>query len=359
MTAPMSDAVERQVFIEIHPFHAVSLFPYYVGVAARTGADQVLAHERLFGQDLFDAIPAPKSPLTLFKLVAFLWRHRIQRCHFNTINTTLSPITTETTRLTLLTLLLPLVTRLCGCRNAAIVHEADQFFETGIDQCRRNIWFRRIVGCWFIRLFDRRYVLAPEVVDYLDTRQISTTLLAAQPLATFAAQAPMGSRPDPANGVALCSIGPIIRSRKNWKPLAELDGERLRKLGVTIRMLCDITVGDGPEFRRAVQEQRLDDRFMFLDHRPSDDELFSWVRRSAGIVCLYGGPEYGTIKTSGARFIASAFRKPYIGNTPALGVYDHAGRALDRCESLDDCIDRLATRIKAEAVSDRTMAAAQ
>ena len=340
---------ERRVFVELNPFHSVTLFPYYASTAT-VMTDAIFANERLFGQELFDDIQAPKFRLSIIGLVRFLWGQRIQRCHFNTINFTLNPITWETAKLNFLTLALPVITRLCGCRNDAIVHEADQFFETGIDSCRRHSWFRQVIGRWFIRLFDHRYVLAPEVAAFLQARNICVKLLDPRSLSEFALSVVPAPVCDALHQKVLCWIGPLVSSRRNWRPLAALDSEKLAALDVSIVMLCDTTVGEGPDFQEAVRQHGLDKHFIFLGHRPTDRELFSWVRASVGIVCLYGGREYGTTKTSGARLIACAFQKAFIGTTPSLGVYHYNGSLLSACDTLNECIEHI-VRMESKARS--------
>jgi hypothetical protein len=330
------------VFIEVNPFHAVTLFPLHASLST-SPRDVVLGHARLFGQELFDEIQAPKEPFSVRRLVRFILGHQVRRCYFNTINFTLTPITGETTRLNALTLLLPFLTRMLGCRNSAVVHEADQFFATGIDSCRRHAWFRRAIGRWFIRLFDERFVLAPEVADFLTARGIAVRLLDCRSLVTFA------SPPSPTAIAAGCSshvllswIGPIVSHRRNWRALVELTAAELDALRASFVMLCDSRVGEGQELRAAVRERGLERHFIFLDARPDDRELFSSVDRSTAVVCLYAGPEYGTTKTSGARLIASAFRKPFIATNPSLGVYDHEGAQIAAIPTLRGCIERIA-----------------
>jgi hypothetical protein len=328
------------VFIELNPFHAVTLLPYYCSVS-EDRRDTVFANERLFREQLFEAIPGPKRPFSFIQLIRFIWQERIERVCFNTINATLSPITRETATLNFLTLLLPLLTRAFGCRNEAIVHEADQFYATGIDSCRRHSWFRRAIGWWFIRLFDTKYVLAPEVAEFLRARQIDVRVLDSQPLAALAPTSHSSSRRR-LDETILCWIGPIFSFRRNWKPLVEVSAATLDERRISIVMLCDSGVGEGPALRAAVKQHALDSHFVFLQGRPDDAELFSWVSRSTAVLCLYGGPEYGTTKTSGARLIASAFRKPYIATNPNLGVYDFDGSPLTTCGSLSECVEALA-----------------
>jgi hypothetical protein len=330
---------ERRVFVELNPFHAVTLLPYYCS-ASEDRRDTVFANQRLFREELFEAIPGPKRAFSCMQLLRFIWKERINRVCFNTINATLSPLTRETITLNLLTLLLPILSRISGCRTEAIVHEADQFFATGIDSCRRHQWFRRAIGWWFIKLFDVKYVLAPEVAEFLRARGIGVRVLDSEAL-MLAPTIPL-TPAVPSDETILCWIGPIVSFRRNWRPLVELNATELRERQISIVMLCDSEVGDGPQLREAIREHGLDSRFMFLPGRPNDAELFSWVRRSAAVLCLYGGPEYGTTKTSGARLIASAFRKPYIATNPTLGVYDFDGAPLSACDGLSECVTTFA-----------------
>src|SRR5262249_10189835 len=159
----------RQLFVEVNPYHSVTLFPYH-GMLSKNAADVVLAHKRLFGQPLFDRIAADKQPVSFGALWRLLRRGPIEACRFSTIKATLTPITRETVGLAFQTALLALTSRSFGCRVTAIVHEADQFFATGLDSCRRHAWFRRLIGRWFIKLFDERYVLSPEVLQFLHER---------------------------------------------------------------------------------------------------------------------------------------------------------------------------------------------
>jgi hypothetical protein len=90
-----------------------------------------------------------------------------------------------------------------------------------------------------------------------------------------------------------------------------------------------------------LEERGLLPHFIFLDRRPDDEELFSWVYRSSAMLCLYGSDDYGRTKTSGARFIASAFKKPFIATNPALGLYRDDGSLVGAFPALSQCIDGL------------------
>jgi hypothetical protein len=327
-----------QILVEIHPYHSITLYPY----AAALEVEALFAHPHLFGDELFDAIEVTKRRLSVRDFVTYLWNNRVTRCHFNTINLTLTPLNQETITLNLLTLLLPIVARLCGCRNSAIVHEADQFFATGVDSCRRHRVFRSIIGRWFIKLFDERYVLAPEVVSFLTTRGIQVRLFESRPLKCFAATA-KGRLPGPPPGQLVLSwIGPIVSFRRNWRALLELDRSLFDRHNILIAMLCDGRVDEGRELRAAVKHLGLEDHFLFFDRRPTDTELFVWTEASAGILCLYGAEEYGRTKTSGARLFATALEKPYIAPSPSLALYGHDGSELKRCRTVSECVDALA-----------------
>jgi hypothetical protein len=315
-----------RAFIEINPFHAETLY-FLHATFTNSSSDCVLGHPRLFTQPLFARIEAHKETLSLWRFLTLLVRDRPVACYFNTINVVLTPMTGEILRLNALTLLLPILARLSGCRICAIVHEADQFFATGIDSCRRHAWYRRGVGWWFRRLFHQLFVLSPEVERFLSRRGAQVSLLDSRPLAGFprpAADLPARS----ADEILLCWIGPVSSHRRNADLLLDFDAEWLNAHHVTVVMVCDARTGDGPALRRRLTERGTSARFVFLDYRPDDDELFEWVRQSACILCLYGAPEYGKTKTSGARHIAGAFRKPFLSQTPVMGVYGLDGQPL-------------------------------
>jgi hypothetical protein len=328
------------VFVEINPYHAVTLYYYHANCTG--GADDVVfGNQRLFGQGMFDEIPARKVEFSLFRFVRHLWRHRVNWCHVNTINLVLYPLNKETLRLNLTTLFLPLIARLFRCRTSAIIHEADQFYATDLDSPRRTTLFRRIIGRRFIRLLDRRYVLSNEVAGYLRERNIPIELLEARPLSRFAASR-AGSATGRAGQTVLCWIGPVVSNRRSCRELLELDPELLQDLDVTIVIVGDIRTEEGPAFKTAVGARGLSGHFVFFPYRPDDYELVSWVRRSAGVLCLYSSPEYGKTKNSGARLIAAAFDKPFIATSPSLGVYRPDGQQLAACDSLEDCIRHIA-----------------
>ncbi|MES1256096.1 MAG: hypothetical protein ABUS56_10835 [Acidobacteriota bacterium] len=338
MTAVPDEVVRssvRQVFVEVNPYHAEILFPYH-GTLSDSPDDVVFGHERLFGQPLFDRIPARKARISLRAFGRHLWSG-VDACHFNTINATLTPISRETVRLALTTAALAVMARVSGCRTTAVVHEADQFYATGLDSCRRHAWFRRLVGWWLIKLFDERYVLSPEVAHFIQDRGFAVRFLDPVPVARFFAQeAPA----EPARR-AVAWVGPVQSFRRNWRSTLELDPQALARLGASVSMVCDGRVGEGPEMQAALEARGLAPFFRFRDYRPDDEELFAVVRASAGLLCMFGGPEYGATKSSGARIIAYALRKPYIAASPVLGVYAYDGTLMAACETLTQCVEAL------------------
>jgi hypothetical protein len=325
-----------QAFVEINPYHAETLFFYHADCSIG-GEDIVFGHRRLFGQPLFDDIPARHVVYSFLTFLRGLGRRRFRTCHFNTINPTLYPVTRETVTLALQMVLLPIVARLAGCATTCIVHEAEQFFDLGAASSGRERAFRRVVGWWLIQLFRERYVLAPEVQAFLHSRGVKVTLLDPRPLTRFdtTKSASLGRIP---TGHVLCWVGPIVGHRRAYRMLLDLDSVRLDALNVSIVMLCDSRLGDGPALRQAVEANGLGRHFTFFDRRPDDRELFAWAQRSCGILCLYASPSYGRTKSSGARTIALAFDKPFIANRPALGVYDSQGVLLRAGRSLTDCV---------------------
>jgi hypothetical protein len=324
------------VFIEVNPFHAETLFTYFVNCSGGPD-DLVFGHARLFSQPLFKEIQGEKRPVSIVGMLKAVVTQRVRVCHFNTINLTLTPLNPETIGLGLKVIVLSLAARLMGCRLSAIVHEADQFFATGLDSGRRAIWFRNAFGRWWIRLFAERYVLSPEVHRFLTSKGISVKLLDASPWTTF----PAGPGASSPNGATVAWIGPVVGLRRSWTTLAELDPARLSVLGVTISMLCDGRSADAPSLRAQLESRGLTPYFRFLDYRPDDYELVREVRASLGILCLYGSHEYGVTKSSGARIIAFGLGKPFISNHPVLGVYRPDGSLVSECGSLTDCIERL------------------
>jgi hypothetical protein len=330
-----------QIFVEINSFHAETLFFYHANCST-TSADVVFGNKHLFGQPLFDEIATTKKIFSLSRIFLFLCRNRVQRCHFNTADVTLYPITWKTIKQGLVAVLLPIMTYLFGCENACIMHDAQQFFPIAVNSTARVVWFRRLVGKWLIRLFTGRYVLAPEVAAFLEERGISVQVMDPRPLKTFPVPALTSSRVSALTGGRIVTwIGPVVSYRRMWKPLIDLNGDLLEALNVSIVMLCDSRIGEGPLLRAILEDRGLIKYFVFFERRPDDYELFSWVRRSSAILCLYSGPEYGTTKTSGARIIAAAFQKPYIATIPLFGVYGFDGCLIADCDSLTDCMSHI------------------
>jgi len=329
-----------QLFIEIHPFHAITLYPY-VASKSTPAQDAIFAHPRLFTEELFVGIRGQKFKLSVLGVLRFILKNGVGRCHFNTINVTLTPLNPENVRLMLKTLALPALTRAAGCQNCAVMHEPDQFYATGIDGSRRATWFRNLIGKWFIRLFDERYVLAPEVAAFLAAKGVATKLLPAQPLKQFAATIPQHAGRTRPNGIVLCWVGPVMSNRRDWRPLLTLDREFLQSRCVSIAMLCDMSVSDGPVLKAAIQERGLDKHFVMFDSRPGDEDLFWWVNQADAVLCLYGRPEYGTTKTSGARYLAAAFEKPYISIADTATLFDNNGTKLATSETLAECIESI------------------
>jgi hypothetical protein len=327
---------EAQAFVEVNPYHAETLFFYHADCS--TSADDIVfGHRRLFGQALFDDIPARKVVFSLAGFLRCLGTRRFRTCHFNTINPTLYPVNVETMALALQMVLLPVVARLAGCALTCIVHEAEAFFDVGVETSRRERAFRSVVGWWLIRLFSERYVLAPEVEAFLRARGVAATLLDSHPLISFDATGSSPLVPGPPRWL-LSWVGPVVAYRRAYQMLLDLDPATLDALNVSIVMLCDSRKGDGPRLRQALDSRGLGPYFKFFDRRPDDREVFGWAQRSCGILCLYGSQSYGRTKSSGARTIALALGKPFIANHPALGVYDSDGHLLRESQSLTACV---------------------
>jgi hypothetical protein len=326
-----------QVFVEVNPYHAETLFTLYTSLT--TGyKDIVLGHERLLTQPFFRDIQATeKHRLSMATFLRAITRSDVTAVTFNTINVTLTPISRETATLAFKTFLLSILARLRGHHLAAILHEADQFLATGLDSGRRTSWFRRAVGQWWIRLFNDLYVLSPEVHRFLSTQRVNVKLLDPEALATFGHAATF--RPDADRTVVW--VGPVMGLRRSWSELTALIPSDLARMRLKIEMVCDARVAEGPTLRSELAARGLEPYFLFMDYRPDDYELVARVRASAGVLCLYGSPEYGSTKSSGARILAWGLRKRYIANRPNLAVYEPDGTPISRRPTLQDCLELL------------------
>lgn len=324
----------RRLFIEVNPFHAQPLFTLYTNFS-RDSMDVVFGHPRLFNQPLFAGLPGQKRRASVPAILRTMMARDVERCYFNTINPILTPFNAETVGLWLSTLVVALGGRLCGKPLAAIAHDADQFFDTGMHSGRRALWFRRAVGRWFIRLFDDVYVLTPEVSAFLKERGLAVKLLDASSLRAFARGA---ARSDHAAARCIAWIGPVEGFRRSWTTLLDLDPTRLRASDVRIVMICDGRQAEAPRLREELNRRGLMPFFRFFDYRPDDNELMQHAADSAGVLCLYGSPEYGRVKSSGARIISFGLGKPFISATPQLGVYASDGALIRAYPSLTDCL---------------------
>jgi hypothetical protein len=194
---------------------------------------------------------------------------------FQYADVTLYPITWKTIKQGLVAVLLPMMTYLFGCENACSMHDAQQFFPIAVNSTARVVWFRKFVGKWLIRLFSERYVLAPEVAAFLEGRGISIRVMDRRPLKTFALPALTSSRVSAVTGERIVTwIGPVVSYRRTWKPLVDLNGDVLDALNVSIVILCDSRVGEGPLLRAIVEDRGLIKYFVFFERRPETMNYF-------------------------------------------------------------------------------------
>jgi hypothetical protein len=321
----------RSVFIELNPFHGETLFTLCQNFCHRD--DVVFGHQRLFGQALVSEISATKRVAAFASILRTLLRHDVQRCYFNTLNATLTPLTSETVGVAVRTLLLAVAARMFGKQLSAIIHDADQFYCTGLDSDRRATWFRRTIGWWLIRLFDERYVLTPEVQSFLAQRQIDTTVMDASAWQRFGSPIIAHRRQ-----ATVAWVGPVEGFRRNWRALLDLNADAFATSGLRIIMICDGSTADAPELRQELTRRGITNFFEFFDHRPDDYELVDAVRCSSAILCLYGSRAYGQTKSSGARILSYGLQKIFISTTPRIGVYSPAGELLHECDSLNACL---------------------
>jgi hypothetical protein len=330
----------RRVFIEVNPFHAGTLFALH-GNFSGGSAGLIFGPERLLDEALVARLGSEKKPATLNAMLRGVMAPDVERCYFNTIDPILTPFAFTTTGPWLRTLAAVLCGRLSGKPIAGIAHDADHYFDTGVDSGRRAVWFRRLVGAWYVRLFQEVYVLTPEVHTFLTQRGIRVTLLDASPWRALAAAiAPTIEAGEPR---PIAWIGPVEGFRRHWMSLLDLDASRLRATGARIVMICHGGWADGPRLRDELDKRGLLPFFQFFDHRPDDDELMRNVVNSAGLLCLYGSPEYSRVKSSGARIISFGLGKPFISATPEMGVYAADGQLIRAFPSLTDCVCALTT----------------
>jgi hypothetical protein len=338
---PDGQAEPPVLFVEVNPFHAETLW-MLVTTHSRGPADLVLGPAGLLQQDLVAALPVSKGRFSWRRLLTEVRSGRGRRCYLNTISFTLYPINRWIVKDNLSIVLTAVAARLAGCHLDGVMHEADQFFDTGVFASRRQKWFQRVVGWWWVKLFDQLFVLSPEVQRHLERHGVRTTLLDSTKLRDFGRTGARPSEHDPRPGTLLVWVGPVDETRRASGPLLSLLPDVLERCGAAVAVIGDSREASGPAFRAAVEAKGLAPYFIFFDRRPSDLELFDWVARSTAVLCLYSSAVYGTIKTSGARVWAGAFRKPFVSTQPRMGVYDWDGVEQISSDDINVCVAALA-----------------
>jgi len=298
-----------KIFIEVYAYHAETLYPYVVNLAK--SEDIILYNSTCPGAETIEMLPQQKFEFSLLQLMKTLVNNDITEIHINSISVNLHggwffPAWSKTLKI----ILIPYICRLFGVTEIqGIAHEADQYFSVDKASNKRHLYYQRVFGRFHIKLFNTLYVLAPEVKKHLKANSLKVEVLSTRPLIDLYLQ----SKTIENNSIASCVwIGPVESARKNWKPLLSLNKVVLRDNNIVIDMVCDIRVGEGEELRKEIEQLGLTPYFKFREYRPDDAELFTAVRSSALVLCLYANNSYGSIKTSGARHISLAFNKPSL-----------------------------------------------
>lgn len=298
-----------KIFIEVYAYHAETLYPYIVNLAK--SEDIVLYNTTCPGAEMIESLPQQKTEFSLLRLLRILLSNDIHAVHINSVSVNLhGSLFFSAWSKTLKIILIPYLCRLLGVTNIqGIMHEADQYYLVEKASNKRHLYYQKWYGRFHIKLFNKLYVLAPEVKKYLKTNTEKIEILSTRPLVDLYLEQTESEK----DMVMSCVwIGPVTSARRNWKPLLSLDKEVLKKNNLIIDMVCDIRSGEGQELRREIEKKGLSPYFKFREYRPDDAELFSAVRSSSLVLCLYANSSYGSIKTSGARHIALAFDKPSL-----------------------------------------------
>mgnify|MGYP000412027388 CR=1 FL=1 len=298
-----------KVFIEVCAYHAETLYPYIVNLAKNE--DIVLYNFTCPGAETIETLPQEKFEFSLFQLLKILITHDITAVHINSVSVNLHaglffPAWSKTLKI----ILIPYLCRLFGVTDIqGIVHEADQYFSVNKVSNKRHIYYQKFFGRFHIKLFSKLYVLSPEVKKYLKVNTSKIEVLSTRPLVDLY----LNDKSIKDDALIRCVwIGPVKSYRRNWKSLLMLDKDILKDNNVVIDMVCDIRSGEGEALRKEIEQLGLAPYFKFREYRPDDVELYSAVRSSALVLCLYANNSYGSIKTSGARHIALAFDKPCL-----------------------------------------------
>jgi len=298
-----------KVFIEVYAYHAETLYPYIVNLAKNE--DIVLYNSTCPGAETIEMLPQQKIEFSLLSLLRLLVTKDITAVHINSVSVNLhGGWFFSAWSKTLKIILIPYLCRLFGVTDIqGIAHEADQYFSVDKASNKRHRYYQEFFGRFHVKLFNKLYVLAPEVKKYLKVNGSKVEVLSTGPLIDLYLD--QEAIKDKA-AISCVWIGPVKSYRRNWKPLLTLHKDVLNGNNIVIDMVCDIRDGEGEELRAKIEQLGLASYFKFREYRPDDAELFSAVRSSSLVLCLYASNSYGSIKTSGARHIALAFDKPSL-----------------------------------------------
>jgi len=298
-----------KIFIEVYAYHAETLYPYVVNLAKNE--DIVLYNSTCPSAETIEMLPQKKFEFSLLKLLIVLISNNVTAVYINSVSVNLhGGLFFSAWSKTLKIILIPYLCRLFGVTDIrGIAHEADQYFSVDKASNKRHLYYQKFFGRFHVKLFNKIYVLAPEVKKYLKVSSSKVEVLSTRPLIDLY----LDSKAITDNEIVNCVwIGPVKSYRRNWKPLLSLNKKILKDNNIVIDMVCDIRTGEGEELRKEIEQLGLAPYFKFREYRPDDAELFSAVRSSALVLCLYANNSYGSIKTSGARHIALAFDKPSL-----------------------------------------------
>lgn len=322
---------EQSLFVELYNYHGETLYPL-VRENQKSPKDLLLCNKDLLQAKLIDSLVVDKAEFSFVALVKCLFSLKFKNIYINSISVNLHAKTIENWCRVLVVLASVLIAKLLGARVFGVAHEADQFYRTGSSLNKRNLWYRRILGWWWIKCFDRAFVLAPEVQNTISQYGAEVGLLSTTKLAEFVGENQSSRRKE---DVILTMVGALDQKRRDWKVLLDFDPEVLRKNNTKIVLSCDIKSHQGEAFLEAIKQLHREDIFICKDYRPDDQELLGDVQNADCILCFYANDEYMVSKTSGARHLSLAFDKPFLA-TQGGAVWLQKGSEKYTLDSVND-----------------------
>jgi hypothetical protein len=307
-----------KLFIEVYSYHMETMYPLVVKDASE--GDLLLFNSRTNGVEMLDEFKQTKLDFSFKRIWRLLRNNDVTHIYINTISLNLYARTFQGWSKALKILCLPLLKILKpNVQFIGVLHEADQYCDVDVETNLRHRLFKNLVGRHLLKLFQKIYVLAPEVQQYLFKFGLKTELLSTKPLKNLVAMKQNVNSEDSRQRIVW--IGSVDLMRRNWKPLLKLKKTGLNN--IVFDMVCDINVSDGKQLRQFVDDNGLSEHFVFRTYRPDDSELYEAVQKADYVACFYSHSGYGRYKTSGARHTALAFDKKTI-------VFDGVFKYIDR-----------------------------